>query len=209
SPPVSGATTWPRPSSSASSTIRSRRSGRARRRPRPRTSWRACAPGCGPAWSGTRPRSARPEPARSAAVRPARSGLVEQLEGERAVGGGGAGPQRGGEHGGLDDFLPGGARLLRVPGVHVETVRALRRARHRERDQLAVLARDLPVVAADDGIQLDEALELRRGELLELAEQLEICRIVIVTHEAPFRDGRLGYGILLLAMQFQPSAPAL
>jgi hypothetical protein len=93
--------------------------------------------------------------------------------------------------------------------VHVETVRALRRARHRERAQLAVLARDLPVVAADDGIQLDEALELRRGELLELAEQLEICRIVIVTHEAPFRDGRLGYGILLLAMQFQPSAPAL
>ena len=101
------------------------------------------------------------------------------------MGGRGAGPQRGGEQRGLDDLLPGGAGLLRVPGVHVEAVRALGRAGHRERDQLAVLARDLPVVAPDDGIQFDEALELGRGELLELAEQLEICRIVI-GHEAPF-----------------------
>jgi hypothetical protein len=52
------------------------------------------------------------------------------------------------------------------------------------------------------GIEYDP--ELRRGELRELGEDLEIIRVVVVAHGAPFRDGRLAQGILLAAMQFQP-----
>src|SRR6266545_828055 len=85
-------------------------------------------------------------------------GAVEQLEGERAVRGGRPGPEGGRQQGGLCHFLPRGARGLGVPGVHVEAVRALRGARDGDRDQLAVLARDLAVVAANDRVQLDEPL---------------------------------------------------
>src|SRR4029077_15172952 len=60
---ASRATTWRKPSSWASSTIHSRRSGPAPPRPPPRTSWRACARGCERGWSATRrPRPGRPDP---------------------------------------------------------------------------------------------------------------------------------------------------
>src|ERR1700730_18118495 len=85
----------------------------------------------------------------------------------------------------LRDLLARGARLLRVAGVDVETVRTLGGAGHRERDQLAILARELAVVPPDDAVELDEPLELRWGELLELPQDLQVIRIVIVAHRAP------------------------
>src|SRR5689334_23038471 len=101
-------------------------------------------------------------------------GLVEELQREGAVGGGGPGAQRGRDQRGLRDLLARRARLLGVAGVDVEAVRALRGARHGQREQLAILPRDLAVVAPDDGVQLDETLELRRRQLLELPENLQI-----------------------------------
>src|SRR5262249_59239846 len=79
----------------------------------------------------------------------------------------------------------GGAGGVGVAGVHVEAVRALRRAGDGEGEQLAVLARDLAVVAADDGVELDEALELRRRELFELPEDLQVGAVVVVAHGVP------------------------
>jgi hypothetical protein len=66
--------------------------------------------------------------------------------------------------------------------MHVEAVRALRRAGDGERDQLAVLAGDGAVFPADDRVQPDEALEFLRRQRLQLRQQFEIVGIVIVSH---------------------------
>src|SRR5215468_10987160 len=110
------------------------------------------------------------------------SGVVEKLHREGAVSDGSAGAERGGDERRLGDLLARRPRLLRVAGMDVEAVRALRGAGDGERDQLAILARDLAVVAPDDAVQLDEPLELRRRQPLELADDLEVIRIVVVTH---------------------------
>src|SRR5262249_7543048 len=99
-----------------------------------------------------------------------------------------AGPQGRGDHRRLRDLLAAGPGLLRVPRVDVEAVRALRGARDGQRDQLPILLRDRAVLAPDDGVELDEALELRRRELLELPEGLEVVRIVVVAHTDPLSD---------------------
>src|SRR5262245_40626111 len=106
-------------------------------------------------------------------VRPSRrgragSGVVEETHAEADGSGGGAGAERGGDERRLGALLARRPRLLRVAGVNVEAVRALRGAGDGQRDQLPVLARDLAVVAPDDAVQLDEPLELRRRQLLEL-----------------------------------------
>src|SRR5436190_18068520 len=111
--------------------------------------------------------------------------LVVELEGERPVRHRGAGAQRRRDERRLGDFFPRGACLLRVPRVDIEAIRALRRAGHRERDQLAILARNLTVVTPDDLVELDEALELRRRELLELRDDFQVVRVVIVAHAVP------------------------
>src|SRR5436190_18406205 len=111
--------------------------------------------------------------------------LVVELEGERPVRHRGAGAQRRRDERRLGDFFPRGACLLRVPRVDIEAIRALRRAGHRERDQLAILARNLTVVTPDDLVELDEALELRRRELLELSDDFQVVRVVIVAHAVP------------------------
>ena len=92
--------------------------------------------------------------------------------------------QGGREEGGLRDLLPGGPGLLGVLRVDIQAVRALGGARHGEGDQLAILARNAAIIASHDGVELDEALELRGRQLLELSENLEIIGIVIVAHVA-------------------------
>src|SRR6202047_1463848 len=145
--------------------------------PRPSAIPRAIARGFTRAIVSARapPGNARPRRRRDAR---ARLRLVEQLDRERPVRHRRARPQRRGQERGLRDLLAGGPRLLRVAGVHVEAVRALGGARHRQRDELAILPRDLAVVAADDRIQLHEALELRGSQLLEFPQDLQIVRIV-------------------------------
>jgi hypothetical protein len=59
---------------------------------------------------------------------------------------------------------------------------ALRLWTSRQYGHCVVLARDLAVVAADDLVELDEAVELRRRQPFELGENLEIVGIVIVAH---------------------------
>src|SRR6266536_2492099 len=109
-------------------------------------------------------------------------GPIEELECQGSVRDGRSRPQRGGEKRSFRDFLPGGSGLLGVPGMDIQAVRALRGTRDGEGDQLTILAGDFPVVPAHDGVELDEALELRRRQLLEFSEDLEIVRVVVVTH---------------------------
>jgi hypothetical protein len=66
--------------------------------------------------------------------------------------------------------------------MDIQAVRALRRARHGEGDQLSILAGDLPVIPPYNRVELDEALELRRRQPLEFPEDLEIVSVVVVTH---------------------------
>lgn len=69
------------------------------------------------------------------------------------------------QHGGFDPFFPRGAGLLGDLRMHLNAMDALRSMRHGERNQFAILAWDLVVLAPNDGIQIRPCLGLFRREL--------------------------------------------
>ena len=92
--------------------------------------------------------------------------LVEELQRKGAVGRRRSSAERRREQRGFRNLLAGRAGVLGGPGVHVKAVGALGGAGHGQRDQLTILSGDLPIIAPDDGIQFEEALELNGGQLL-------------------------------------------
>jgi len=96
-----------------------------------------------------------------------RWGLVEQLHRECTVSDGGSGSKRGRQHRGFRDFFASGAGAFGCAGVHIQAIRALRRACHRDRDQFAILPRDGAVFASDNLVELYEGREFRWREFVE------------------------------------------
>src|SRR5438874_5873322 len=109
-----------------------------------------------------------------------RRGLVEQLNGERAMRDRGSGPQRGCQHGSFGDFLASGAGAFGGASVHIEAVRALRRAGDGYGDKFAILSGDSAVVAADGLVELHEGRELFGRQLFEFTQKFQVVRIVIM-----------------------------
>jgi len=69
-----------------------------------------------------------------------------------------AGADGGGDHGGFGEFFARGTGLRGGLGVDIEAVGALGGERHGERNQLAVFARDLAVIAFAGVVEGEEGL---------------------------------------------------
>jgi hypothetical protein len=69
------------------------------------------------------------------------------------------------QHEGFGPFFPRGAALLGGLRMHLNAIDALRSVSHGDRDQFAILAWDLAVLAPNDGIQIRPCLGLFRREL--------------------------------------------
>ena len=88
--------------------------------------------------------------------------LIEKPERERAMCHGGARSERGSQERDLGHLFTRRARLFRLARVDIEPVRALRRSRDGNRNQLAILPGSGSALPADDGIERDEAGEFIR-----------------------------------------------
>src|SRR5437667_5442431 len=106
--------------------------------------------------------------------------LVEQLHRECTVSDRCSSSQRGRQHRGFGDFFASGASAFGCASVHIEAIRALGRACHRDRDQFAILPWDGAVFAPDNLVKLYEGREFPWRQLLEFAEAFQVVRIVIV-----------------------------
>jgi hypothetical protein len=92
-------------------------------------------------------------------------GFIVKLQRQGAMRGAAACAQCDRQHGGFDPFFPRGAGLLGGLRMHLNAIDALRSMGHGERDQFAIRAWDLAVLAPNDGIQIRLYLEFFRGEL--------------------------------------------
>ena len=87
--------------------------------------------------------------------------LIEQLHRQRTMSDGGSRPKRGRQHRGLSNFFPRDAGAFGCASVYIETIRTLGGARHRDRDQFAILPRDGAVVTPNRLVELYKGRKFR------------------------------------------------
>ncbi len=116
-----------------------------------------------------------------------------------------AGADGGGDHGGFGEFFGTRSCLRCGLRVDVEAVGALRGERHGERNQFAILARDLAVVAFAGMVEGEEGLGLCRGKACQMRDGQKVLRFLIGGHDLTSPDIRAAAGGRGAAL---PSRPA-
>src|SRR5205085_1053583 len=115
--------------------------------------------------------------------------LVEQLQRERAVGDRGSSSKRRRQHRRLGDFFASGASAFGPARVHIQAIRTLRSACHREGDQFSILSWNGAVFTSHYLVKLHECGEFGWRQLAEFAQAFQVIRIVIVHYcSSEFRD---------------------
>lgn len=96
------------------------------------------------------------------------------------MGGGPAGPKRGGQQNGFSDFFFTRADLLRLLCMDFDAIHALRRMSDGNGDQFPIFARYFSIFSRHDPVQRRPGLKLRGRERFHVSKQLQIVFIVVM-----------------------------